>query len=107
MARLNHCKAGVDTNVSVYLQDAQTGEIYHVNADVLKSYSSSVAAVDTDGNLYLLPRYGYSQTTYQHLRKFITDFEHMEYLGVKEYVTNGAAILCSAISWDGTHFWPY
>ena len=60
------------------LIDAQTGELYEYDRnytlDVLVSYSSMVAfydrAIDT---LYLLPRYDYSITTRQHLRKWCED----------------------------------
>ena len=60
------------------LIDAATGELYEYDRtycmDALVSYSSMVAfydrAIDT---LYLLPRYDYSVTTWQHLRKWADD----------------------------------
>lgn len=43
-----------------------------VNYSMLKSYDSIVAFYDWDKMiLYLMPRFGYSATTYQHLHKFM------------------------------------
>lgn len=45
------------------------------NYYVLTSYSSIVAIYDCDVEiLYLLPRWAYSQTTHQHIHKFIADY---------------------------------
>lgn len=108
MAQLNHCKAYINEQMPIWLQDAETGEIYHLMGDTLVSYNSTVAFMANDGMLYLLPRYSYSATTRQHLRKFITDFERREYLGLDTYRKDRTkAIMCSGYSWNGLQFWSY
>lgn len=76
MARLRNCSATVEHH-DITVQIAATEELVNVpNAYILKSYSSYVAVYDNkaDGTLYLLPRYDYSTTTWQHMHKFLADY---------------------------------
>lgn len=70
--QLRNCQA--DVRLTDITLELMTGEIVTLkNAHVLTSYKSRVA-VYHDDVLYLLPRYGYSRTTWQHLHKFQEDF---------------------------------
>ena len=70
--QLRTCSAYViATNVNLYNEN--TGEIVQGRGYYLQSYNSIVAAI-IDNTLYTLPRFAYSATTWQHLRKFCQDY---------------------------------
>lgn len=86
--RLGKCQAWIirnDNPHNKYYLKLPTRKtlITTVNYSMLKSYGSIVAFFDWDRMmLYLLPRFGYSATTYQHLHKFmktLPDFVSSEY----------------------------
>lgn len=64
-------------DVYVMKMDAEGGD-YKIHLDrclVLRSYNS-VVAIYAYGELYLLPRYDYSVTTWRHVHAFIQDYCH-------------------------------
>lgn len=79
--RLRRCSAWVEditpsNPVQVFKEGYLYGHIIHGKA--LKSYGSIVAFFDSDENiLFLMPRYDYSMTTMQQLRKFVDDYTHI------------------------------
>lgn len=71
--QLRNCSAEVNSYpVLTVVDNDRTAHTLH-DAIVLTSYKSHVA-VYSNGKLYLLPRHGYSRTTWMHLRKFIEDY---------------------------------
>lgn len=81
--RLGHCSAMVydhtDENYNPIIIQKINGVEIVINKYVyLKSYASIVAIVDTETeHLYLLPRWDYSRTTHQHVRKFVREYNHL------------------------------
>lgn len=53
-------------------EDNTESKIHIETAKVLQSYDS-IVAIYGDGELYLLPRYDYSVTTWRHVHAFIQD----------------------------------
>ena len=71
--KLRNMSATVNFVVSITLK-LEDGENIHLeNAYVLTSYASRVA-VYCEMRVYLLPRYGYSVTTWKHIHAFIEDY---------------------------------
>lgn len=84
--QLRHCNAWVEDitpSNPVDIIDAEYSNGVHVmhtinNGIALKSYASIVAFYDSNMNeLYLMPRWDYSMTTMQQLRKFIEDYTYL------------------------------
>ena len=71
--KLRHMSATVDYVDSITLKLENGENINLENAYVLTSYASRVA-VYCKMRVYLLPRYGYSVTTWKHLHAFIEDY---------------------------------
>lgn len=90
--KLRYMSACVETNANVDVLIRETGEVINIpNAVVLTSYKSRVAVYDGE-RVYLLPRYDYSNTTWQHLHAFLEDYCHnVPHLYAKEMrkVANG------------------
>ena len=71
--KLRSMSATVSTNETVTLK-LRSGEVITLeNATVLTSYASRVV-VYSKMQVFLLPRYDYSVTTWKHLHAFIDDF---------------------------------
>lgn len=73
--KLRHMTAEVVELEDVVIEENRHGEkIYHVYDSVkaLKSYNSIVAMATSD-DLFMLPRYDYSPTTWKHVHAFIQD----------------------------------
>lgn len=71
--KLRNMSATVSTNETISLK-LRSGEVITLeNATVLTSYASRVAAY-SKMQVFLLPRYDYSVTTWKHLHAFIDDF---------------------------------
>ena len=73
--KLRHMTAEVVELEDVVIEENCHGEkIYHVYDSVkaLKSYNSIVAMATSD-DLFMLPRYDYSPTTWKHVHAFIQD----------------------------------
>lgn len=71
--KLRNMSASVEHVDNITIETAN-GEIVELeNAYVLTSYSSRVA-VYCKMRVYLLPRYGYSVTTWKHVHAFIQDY---------------------------------
>lgn len=73
--KLRHMTAEVVELDNVAIEENRHGEtIYHCYDSVkaLKSYSSIVAMATSD-DLFMLPRYDYSPTTWKHVHAFIQD----------------------------------
>ena len=70
--QLRHMSATVDTYKTITLK-LRNGEIITLeNATVLTSYASRIA-VYSKMQVFLLPRYDYSITTWKHLHAFVQD----------------------------------
>ena len=70
--QLRNMSATVDTYKTITLK-LRDGEVITLdNATVLTSYASRVA-VYSKMQVFLLPRYGYSVTTWKHLHAFVQD----------------------------------
>ena len=78
--KLRNMSATVSTNETITLK-LRSGEVITLeNATVLTSYASRVA-VYSKMQVFLLPRYSCSVTTWKHLHAFIDDFCS----GVRDY----------------------
>ena len=78
--KLRSMSATISTNETITLK-LRNGEVITLeNATVLTSYASRVA-VYSKKQVFLLPRYGASVTTWKHLHAFIDDFCE----GVRDY----------------------
>lgn len=81
--KLRNMSAAVSTEESITLK-LRNGEVVKLeNATVLTSYASRVA-VYCKMQVFLLPRYCYSVTTWKHLHAFIYDYCP----GVRDYSAN-------------------
>lgn len=94
MRKLRNCKAEYGSGYE-YLVVDEYG-IPHMGAyTVLKSYSSYVVFISEPvcygGVVYLMPRYDYSITTMEHVRKFIEDVtgEHLTITEMRKYAETG------------------
>lgn len=73
--KLRHMTAEVVELEDVVIEENRHGEkIYHVYDSVkaLKSYDS-IVAMATSEDIFMLPRYDYSPTTWKHVHAFIQD----------------------------------
>lgn len=70
--RLFNCSAHYETKHNVSVLVKSTGEIVTIDdAIILTSYKSVVLIYDVNNHtFYFMPRYAYSVTTWQHVRKF-------------------------------------
>lgn len=71
--KLRNMSATVDFVESITLKLEDDENIHLENAYVLTSYASRVA-VYCKMRVYLLPRYGYSVTTWKHVHAFVQDY---------------------------------
>lgn len=78
--KLRNMSATVSTNETITLKLHNGETITLENATVLTSYASRVA-VYSKMQVFLLPRYEYSVTTWKHLHAFIEEF----CAGVRDY----------------------
>lgn len=78
--KLRNMSATVSTNETITLKLRNGETITLENATVLTSYASRVA-VYSKMQVFLLPRYDYSATTWKHLHAFIDDY----CTGVRDY----------------------
>lgn len=78
--KLRNMSASVSTDETIILK-LRNGEVVTLeNATVLTSYASRVA-IYSKMQVFLLPRYDYSVTTWKHLHAFIDDY----CAGVRDY----------------------
>lgn len=73
--KLRHMSAEVLELSDVVIEEERFGEVrltYVPYALALKSYES-IVAIYYDGEIYMLPRYDYSITTWEHVHAFIQD----------------------------------
>lgn len=78
--KLRNMSATVSTDETIILK-LRNGEVVTLeNATVLTSYASRVA-IYSKMQVFLLPRYDYSVTTWKHLHAFIDDY----CAGVRDY----------------------
>lgn len=72
--KLRNMSADVRNVSKVFVQVSETGEVLTLkHATILRSYESDVA-IYSCGRVYLLPRYGYSNTTWKHVHAFVQDW---------------------------------
>ena len=72
--KLRNMSASVHNMPKVIVKVHETGEVLTLrHVTILRSYESDVA-IYAGGRVYLLPRYGYSNTTWKHLHAFVQDF---------------------------------
>lgn len=74
--KLRHMSAEVLELSDVVIEEERFGEVrltYAPCALALKSYAS-IVAIYYDGEIYMLPRYDYSVTTWEHVHAFIQDY---------------------------------
>jgi hypothetical protein len=73
--KLRHMSAEVLELSDVVIEEHRFDEVRHIctpYALALKSYES-IVAIYCDGEIYMLPRYDYSITTWEHVHAFIQD----------------------------------
>ena len=107
--RLFKCSARYETRRNVAVQVKSTGEVITIEkAIILTSYKSVVLIYDSSECIfYFMPRYAYSTTTWQHIRKFF-ELLHGYYAGAevfrkwfdKPYTDSKPYVLCDGFYYN-------
>lgn len=111
--QLYNCKAWYETKNCITVQVKSTRETITLReAIILTSYNSVVLIYDTNECIfYFMPRYAYSATTWQHIRKFF-ELLHETYAGAyvfrkwfaKPYTDAKPYVLCDGFYYGGCPF---